>query len=180
MVIAARKIRRLQKAAKALEDASGQRCMAVQLDVRDAPAVTRAVRDAVKEFGRLDILVNAAAGNFLCPAGSLSTNAFRTVMGEFCVQLRARAALQAEICLLASHRIGSTADQLAVRNRHNWHLHNLQGRLRRVRRYGARGSVSTPKHESPPTLPPSHASSHCEGTCGIMVVRFSTSLQRWA
>jgi peroxisomal 2,4-dienoyl-CoA reductase len=37
-----------------------------------------AVEEVVKAFGRLDILVNGAAGNFLCPAEDLSTNAFKT------------------------------------------------------------------------------------------------------
>ena len=34
----------------------------------------------MQEFGRLDILVNSAAGNFLCPAEDLSVNGFKTVM----------------------------------------------------------------------------------------------------
>jgi len=34
----------------------------------------------VKHFGRLDILINGAAGNFLCSAADLSSNAFQTVI----------------------------------------------------------------------------------------------------
>ncbi|EAW85816.1 2,4-dienoyl CoA reductase 2, peroxisomal, isoform CRA_f, partial [Homo sapiens] len=50
------------------------------MDVRAPPAVMAAVDQALKEFGRIDILINCAAGNFLCPAGALSFNAFKTVM----------------------------------------------------------------------------------------------------
>ncbi|MDP6933797.1 MAG: SDR family oxidoreductase, partial [Myxococcota bacterium] len=34
----------------------------------------------LQEFGRIDVLVNGAAGNFLCPAAQLSPNGFRTVL----------------------------------------------------------------------------------------------------
>lgn len=39
-----------------------------------------AVDQALKEFGKIDILINCAAGNFLCRASTLSFNAFKTVM----------------------------------------------------------------------------------------------------
>ncbi|KAF4027381.1 Enoyl-(Acyl carrier protein) reductase [Phytophthora infestans] len=39
-----------------------------------------AVAQVVERFGKLDVLVNSAAGNFLALAEKLSTNAFRTVM----------------------------------------------------------------------------------------------------
>ena len=38
----------------------------------------RAVQETVARFGRLDILVNCAAGNFLATAEELSSNGFRT------------------------------------------------------------------------------------------------------
>ncbi|CAN1151001.1 Peroxisomal 2,4-dienoyl-CoA reductase [(3E)-enoyl-CoA-producing] [Linum perenne] len=49
-------------------------------DVRKKEDAARAVEGTAKHFGRLDILVNAAAGNFLTPAENLSPNGFRTVM----------------------------------------------------------------------------------------------------
>ncbi|CAI0392706.1 unnamed protein product [Linum tenue] len=49
-------------------------------DVRNREDAARAVEGTVKHFGRLDILVNAAAGNFLTPAEHLSPNGFKTVM----------------------------------------------------------------------------------------------------
>lgn len=49
-------------------------------DVRDYAALERAVADAASTFGRLDIVINSAAGNFLAPAASLSANGFRAVV----------------------------------------------------------------------------------------------------
>ncbi|KAJ6764518.1 PEROXISOMAL 24-DIENOYL-COA REDUCTASE-LIKE [Salix koriyanagi] len=49
-------------------------------DVRKREDATRVVESTFKHFGRLDILVNAAAGNFLVPSEDLSSNGFRTVM----------------------------------------------------------------------------------------------------
>ena len=45
-----------------------------------ARAVEAAVGRVVEEFGRLDIVVNAAAGNFFCPSADLSPNGFGTVL----------------------------------------------------------------------------------------------------
>ncbi|KAK3432540.1 peroxisomal 2,4-dienoyl-CoA reductase [Eucalyptus grandis] len=52
----------------------------VEGDVRKRDDVVRALESTVQSFGRLDILVNAAAGNFLVPAEDLSPNGFRTVI----------------------------------------------------------------------------------------------------
>ncbi|KAF6123886.1 2,4-dienoyl-CoA reductase 2 [Phyllostomus discolor] len=67
-------------AAKKLSAATGQRCLPLSLDVRAPPAIMTAVDQALKEFDKIDILINCAAGNFLCPASALSFNAFKTVM----------------------------------------------------------------------------------------------------
>ena len=51
-----------------------------QGDVRD-PALCQAFIDhTVATFGQLDILINGAAGNFLCPPEDLSPNGFKTVI----------------------------------------------------------------------------------------------------
>ncbi|KAK1943413.1 Peroxisomal 2 [Phytophthora citrophthora] len=55
-------------------------CMFVQGDVRSSESADNAVAQVVARFGKLDVLVNSAAGNFLALAEKLSTNAFRTVM----------------------------------------------------------------------------------------------------
>lgn len=49
-------------------------------DVRKREDAIRVVESTVNHFGKLDILVNAAAGNFLVPAEDLSPNGFRTVI----------------------------------------------------------------------------------------------------
>ncbi|TFV63973.1 glucose 1-dehydrogenase [Geodermatophilus sp. DF01-2] len=52
----------------------------VSCDVRDADAVTAAVDAAVERHGRLDALVNNAAGNFTVPGKDLSPNGWRAVI----------------------------------------------------------------------------------------------------
>ncbi|XVF68378.1 hypothetical protein PTKIN_Ptkin10aG0200800 [Pterospermum kingtungense] len=49
-------------------------------DVRKDDDAARIVESTFNHFGGLDILVNAAAGNFLVPAEDLSSNGFRTVI----------------------------------------------------------------------------------------------------
>lgn len=51
-----------------------------QGDVRVADDAKRVVEATVSHFGKLDILVNAAAGNFLASPEDLSPNGFRTVL----------------------------------------------------------------------------------------------------
>jgi 2,4-dienoyl-CoA reductase [(3E)-enoyl-CoA-producing], peroxisomal len=58
----------------------GTRALALVADVRDPPRVDAAVNDAAKTLGRLDIVVNGAAGNFICAAENLSPNGFGTVV----------------------------------------------------------------------------------------------------
>uniref|UniRef100_A0A8I6GLQ6 Peroxisomal 2,4-dienoyl-CoA reductase [(3E)-enoyl-CoA-producing] n=1 Tax=Rattus norvegicus TaxID=10116 RepID=A0A8I6GLQ6_RAT len=79
-VIVSRSLPRVSEAAKKLVAATGKRCLPLSMDVRVPPAVMAAVDQALKEFGKIDILINCAAGNFLCPASALSFNAFKTVV----------------------------------------------------------------------------------------------------
>jgi NAD(P)-dependent dehydrogenase (short-subunit alcohol dehydrogenase family) len=67
---------KLEKVVASLGDAA----LAVAADVRDYAAVEAAVKQTLERFGRLDILVNSAAGNFLAPAAQLSANGFRSVV----------------------------------------------------------------------------------------------------
>jgi NAD(P)-dependent dehydrogenase (short-subunit alcohol dehydrogenase family) len=59
----------------------GQVVEAASLDVREAPAVQRAAAEVLARHGRVDVLVNNAAGNFVCPTERLSANAWRAVLG---------------------------------------------------------------------------------------------------
>lgn len=68
------------KAAETLRASTGGEVLAVACDVRDFEAVLEMVGRVLSHFGRLDICVNGAAGNFLAQADSLSSRAFRTVM----------------------------------------------------------------------------------------------------
>ena len=51
------------------------------LDVREAPSVAAACEAVLERSGKVDILVNNAAGNFVCPTERLSANAWRAVLG---------------------------------------------------------------------------------------------------
>lgn len=79
-VIASRRLEKLQESAATLESATGRKCLPIQMDVRDPKKIQDAVKKAMERFGKINILINSAAGNFLCPAEGLSFNAFKTVM----------------------------------------------------------------------------------------------------
>lgn len=79
VVIASRSMERLNAAVARLEDGGG-RASAVELDVRDPGRVRDAVAAVVAEHGRLDLLVNNAAGNFYVPSETMSPNAWRAVV----------------------------------------------------------------------------------------------------
>jgi NAD(P)-dependent dehydrogenase (short-subunit alcohol dehydrogenase family) len=61
--------------------ASGWSCHARTLDVREPKDVRDTAEAIASEHGAVDILVNNAAGNFVCPAERLSPNAWRSVLG---------------------------------------------------------------------------------------------------
>ncbi|MFJ4052950.1 SDR family oxidoreductase [Pseudomonas sp. NPDC089743] len=70
---------RLQTAVAVIRDQGGS-AEYRQTDVRDYDQVKAAVDATVARFGALDILVNNAAGNFVCPTAELSPNGWRTVL----------------------------------------------------------------------------------------------------
>lgn len=79
VALAGRRADPLEATAREIE-ALGVRGLAVPADVRDAAAVEAAVERAATAFDRLDVLVNGAAGNFLCEAERLSPNGFAAVI----------------------------------------------------------------------------------------------------
>jgi peroxisomal 2,4-dienoyl-CoA reductase len=79
VVLVSRKIEHLEPAAEKISQRGGK-AFAVAADVRKPEEVERAVASAVSHFGKIDIVVNGAAGNFLCAAEELSPNGFGTVV----------------------------------------------------------------------------------------------------
>lgn len=97
VALVSRSIEHLEPAAKAINDArssargSGSsvsegmdtamgEAFAIAADVRNPEEVEKAIAAAAGRFGKIDIVVNGAAGNFLCAAEELSPNGFGTVV----------------------------------------------------------------------------------------------------
>ena len=80
LVIASRNEEHLAGGAAALREA-GLDALTVRVDVRQPDDVDAMVGRAVDRFGRIDILVNNAAGNFICRAEDLSPNGWNAVIG---------------------------------------------------------------------------------------------------
>lgn len=65
---------------KQFVEENGGECLAVVADVREYETVENAIKQTIDHYGRIDIVVNGAAGNFLCAANELSPNGFGTVV----------------------------------------------------------------------------------------------------
>ena len=79
IAIASRKPEHLEQAAEQLR-AIGPRVRTVEVNVREPDSVTRMMEQISQRYGRLDILVNNAAGNFYAPSATLSPNGWRAVV----------------------------------------------------------------------------------------------------
>jgi 2,4-dienoyl-CoA reductase [(3E)-enoyl-CoA-producing], peroxisomal len=79
VVIASRKPEHLADSAERLRR-HGTRVAAHELNVREPELVAQTVERVAADFGRIDLLVNNAAGNFYAPSATLSPNAWRAVV----------------------------------------------------------------------------------------------------
>jgi 2,4-dienoyl-CoA reductase [(3E)-enoyl-CoA-producing], peroxisomal len=79
VVLASRKLERVEQAAAEIRSTGG-RATGVAVDVREQERVQSMIADVQREHGRIDLLVNNAAGNFYAPSESLSANAWKSVI----------------------------------------------------------------------------------------------------
>lgn len=80
IAIMGRRAHKLEEAVAAFTQ-KGIVAVGFQGDVRKPELLQRAVDACIQRFGRIDILVNNAAGNFMCSAEELSPKGFGTVVG---------------------------------------------------------------------------------------------------
>jgi NAD(P)-dependent dehydrogenase (short-subunit alcohol dehydrogenase family) len=80
VVITSRKQDVLEKAAGELMAETGGTVMAVACDVRKYLEVEQLVERCVERYGKVDALVNNAAGNFISPTERLSSKAFQVII----------------------------------------------------------------------------------------------------
>lgn len=79
VVLASRKLERVEAAAAEIR-AAGGKASGIAVDVREPDRVKEMVAAVHAAQGRIDLLVNNAAGNFYAPSESLSPNAWKSVI----------------------------------------------------------------------------------------------------
>lgn len=80
VVISSRNFDKLKTVASELEAETGSAVLPVRCDVRNYDEVEAMLQETLKTFGKVDGLVNNAAGNFISPTERLSAHAFDTVI----------------------------------------------------------------------------------------------------
>ena len=80
VAITSRDLEKLKKTATELETETGGKCLPVQCDVRHYDQVEAMLAEVLKTYGKVNVLLNNAAGNFISPTERLSANAFDTVI----------------------------------------------------------------------------------------------------
>ncbi|GGF13204.1 SDR family oxidoreductase [Flavobacterium limi] len=80
VAITSRDLEKLKTTANELETETGGKCLPLQCDVRHYEEVENMLQEVLKAFGKVDVLLNNAAGNFISPTERLSANAFDTVI----------------------------------------------------------------------------------------------------
>lgn len=79
VVICSRKLPVLEATATELSAQTGGKVLPIACDVREYDQITAVIAQAVQHFGKIDALVNNAAGNFISPTERLSHRAFSSV-----------------------------------------------------------------------------------------------------
>lgn len=80
VAITSRDIEKLKATASELEKETGGKCLPISCDVRHYDQVESMLAEVLKTFGKVDVLLNNAAGNFISPTERLSANAFDTII----------------------------------------------------------------------------------------------------
>ena len=80
LVLTSRRQEVLDEAARDINDKTGAEILTVSTDIRHSDQVTEMAKKAIDKFGKIDCLLNTAAGNFISPTENLSENAFRTII----------------------------------------------------------------------------------------------------
>lgn len=80
VVITSRKLEVLEQTARELETETGGTVLPLACDVREYEQIEQIIEKAVSQWGKIDGLLNNAAGNFISPTERLSHRAFNTVL----------------------------------------------------------------------------------------------------
>lgn len=80
VVITSRNLEKLKTTARELEEETGGEVFLVSCDVRNWDEVEAMKQATLERFGKIDILVNNAAGNFIAPTERLTHTAFDAVL----------------------------------------------------------------------------------------------------
>jgi NAD(P)-dependent dehydrogenase (short-subunit alcohol dehydrogenase family) len=80
VAITSRDLEKLKATALALEAETQGKCLPIQCDVRHYDQVEAMLAEVLKVYGKVDVLLNNAAGNFISPTERLSANAFDTII----------------------------------------------------------------------------------------------------
>ena len=80
LIIASRKMEVLENTAAEISASSGNEVLPVMCDVSDYASVEKMLKSAKEKFGKVDVLLNNAAGNFISPTERLSNRAFDIIV----------------------------------------------------------------------------------------------------
>lgn len=80
VIIASRKFETLERTANELSRLTSRNILPIQCDVTNYEHVENLLKTAVEKFGKVDGLVNNAAGNFISPTERLSNRAFDSIV----------------------------------------------------------------------------------------------------